>query len=212
VNGRETGLIVKRTGSRAEMYIYCDIGDMWGGECVTASDFAKALAELDRVTQIDLFISSAGGLIHDGMAIYSLLVKHPATVRVDIDGLAASTASWVAMAGDTIRMSENAMLMIHEPWSGVFGNSTEMRKEADVLDRLRDTIANTYAARTGLSRANLVAMMAEETWMNAEEAHERGFVDTVLAAKTPANRHNLARYNYPIGFRASCAGSGGLPA
>jgi len=158
----------------ASLAIFDEIGG-WG---MTAQDL---IAQLDEVTapilHVDLF--SPGGYIDEGVQIYNALRKHPAHVIVTIDSLAASIASVIAMAGDEIHMAENAMMMIHDPWSGVMGGAEDMRKQADVLDKLKASIVLTYAKRTGKDTTTIETMMAEETWMSAADAVEFGFADVI---------------------------------
>ncbi len=165
----------------AELWIYEQIGENWFGEGVTAKNLVKELAAL-KVRTLDLHINSPGGSVFDGQAIYNALKAHPAEVTVYIDGLAASIASVIALAGDTVVMAENALFMIHNPWGGVSGDAREMRKYADVLAKVRDTIVGVYAAKTGLDEASVIELMDAESWLSAEEAHGYGFVDQVGAA------------------------------
>lgn len=113
----------------------------------------------------------------DGIAIYNLLNNHPATKTVYIDGLAASMASVIAMVGDTVIMPENAMMMIHKPWGIQGGDAEDMRKYADLLDKVENTLIPAYAKKTGKSAEELAAMLAEETWLNGKECVEQGFAD-----------------------------------
>ena len=121
-----------------EIYVYDEIG-FWG---ITAKDFARDLKELDPKGEINLRINSPGGSVTDGIAIYNLLKNHKAKVNTFVDGLAASMASVIAMAGDTITMPENALMMIHNPWGGAMGDADELRKTADVLDKMKTALVN----------------------------------------------------------------------
>ena len=158
----------------AEISIYDEIG-FWG---VTAQSFSKDLKALGgNLKQINLHIHSPGGDVFDGIAIYNLLKNHPANVTVYIDGLAASMASVIAMAGDEVIMPENAMMMIHKPWGIQGGDAEDMRKYADLLDKVEDTLIPAYAAKTGKSAEELAEMLAAETWLNGKECVEHGFAD-----------------------------------
>ena len=159
--------------NNAEIYIYDEIG-YWG---VTAKQFANDLKELGKVGEISLRINSPGGSVTDGIAIYNLLKKNDATVNVHIDGLAASMASVIAMAGDTVTMPENALMMVHNPWGYAMGDSEEMRKTADVLDKMKKALVSAYTAKSGMSDEDINAMLDDETWMTGSEALEWGFVD-----------------------------------
>lgn len=159
--------------STAEVWIYEEIDEWWG---VSAAAFVQELAALD-VESINLHINSPGGSVFEGVAIFNALRNHKASVTTYIDGWAASIASVVALAGDKVVMAPNAMFMIHDPWGVARGGAEDMRKMADVLDKIRDTIASTYIAKTGMEAEDVHAAMSEETWYSAEEALEAGFVD-----------------------------------
>ena len=118
----------------AEIYIYGNIGDRWDENGVVAADLVREVAALD-VESITLRINSFGGSVPDGLAIYNALKRHPATIDVQIDGVAMSCAGYIAMAGDKVTMADNAMLMIHAPWGIALGNSAELRDQADMLDK-----------------------------------------------------------------------------
>lgn len=175
----------------AEILIYDEIG-YWG---VRAKDFASALKELNGIQQITLRINSPGGSVFNGAAIYNLLKSHSATIRVKIDGLAASMASVIAMAGDIIEMPENALMMIHNPWTYASGDADELRKSADVLDKIKKSILAAYAKKTGLSDDEISAMMDAETWLTGAEAAALGFVDDLTAAVEVENSFDLSQFN-----------------
>lgn len=164
--------------SEVDILIYSEIG-WWG---VTAQDFVHDLAEFDA-DQINLHINSPGGSVFDGIAIYQALVQHRAKVVVHVDGWAASIASVIAMAGDTIKIGEAAQIMIHQPWSWVMGTASDMRKEADVLDSIEGAIIDVYAARTGGDRAEISGWVGEETWFKGQDAVDAGFADEVVPLK-----------------------------
>ena len=130
--------------SGAEIYLYDEIGG-WG---ISAKDFIAEVRALSG-QPIALHIHSPGGSVLDGHAIYNALLRHKGGLTIQIDGLAASMASVVAMAGRPVRMAENAFLMIHNPWSISMGDSEQMRKDAELLDRMRDGLVNIYAQKTG---------------------------------------------------------------
>lgn len=158
----------------AEISIYDEIG-FWG---VTAQSFSKDLKALGgNLKQINLHIHSPGGDVFDGIAIYNLLKNHPANVTVYIDGLAASMASVIAMAGNEVIMPENAMMMIHKPWGIQGGDAEDMRKYADLLDKVENTLIPAYANKTGKTPEELAEMLSAETWLNGKECVEQGFAD-----------------------------------
>lgn len=162
----------------AEISIYDEIG-AWG---VSAEQFKNELMGLGKnLKQIDLHIHSPGGSVFDGIAVYNLVKNHPANVTVYVDGLAASMASVIAMAGNKVIMPENAMMMIHKPWGMAGGDADEMRKYADLLDKLEDTLIPAYAAKTGKSKEELAEMLKDETWLNGHECVEHGFADQLAA-------------------------------
>ncbi len=129
----------------AEVLIYGDIGESWWGESVDAKSFVENLQEVDA-DYLTVRINSYGGSVKDGIAIHNAIKRHPAATTVEIDGMAVSIASLIAMAGDTVQMAENAMLMIHAPWSMAVGNAVDMHEMADVLDMHADSMATSYAA------------------------------------------------------------------
>lgn len=168
---------------KAEIMIFDRIGkDHWdAGKAVDAKKFIKELKALGDLEEITLRINSPGGEVYDGNAIYNALMDHPAKIHVKVDGLAASMASIIAMAGDTVEMPKNAMLMIHNPISGIWGNAKELRKHADLLDRMREGAISAYEDKTGLEREKIGALMDDTTWMTAEEACKLGFCDVITA-------------------------------
>lgn len=180
---------VTKSGSTAEIAIYDEIG-FWG---TTAADFRDELRALD-VERITLRINSPGGDVFDGIAIFNLLKAHPAAIDVVVDGIAASAASFIAMAGETVKMSRHSMMMIHEAWGFAMGPAADMRKAADMLERLTGEIASMYAERSSVAKEVWLARMAEETWYTDQEAVDAGLADEVLAAKAPENVFDLSMF------------------
>lgn len=174
-----------RAGNRAEIMIYDPIGQDWFGGGFTAKRFVEDLERLGDVKDITVRINSPGGEVWDGFAIYNALKNHPAQIHVQIDGLAASIASVIAMSGDLVTMGEGAMLMIHDPWSLAMGDSEDMRAVADMLDKVKVGIIDAYHARTGLEHDALAQMMEKETWFTAAEAIANGFADERESAAEP---------------------------
>lgn len=176
--------IVRASASRsAELFIYSDIGESWWGETVAAADFVRDIAALD-VDNITLRINSYGGSVSDGIAIYNAIKRHPAHVTTCIDGIAASIASLIAMAGDTVEMAENATLMIHAPWTYADGNSTDLRRTADMLDVWAQAMATSYANKTGKPVDEMLALLTDgaDHWYTAEQALAEKFIDATTAA------------------------------
>ena len=167
----------------ADINIYGPIVSyVWGDEEVSASTFKKELDDLGDVKDINLYINSPGGSVFEGITIHNMLVRHPANINVHIDGVAASIASVIAMAGK-IHMPKNSMLMIHNPWTFAMGNAKELRKQADDLDRIANSAIQTYLEKGGskLNEDKLLQMLDEETWLSAEEAFSYGLADEVGA-------------------------------
>jgi len=170
---------IENKSDRAEIWIYEEIGEDWfTGGGITAKNFQKELAGI-KAGQIDLHINSPGGLVFDGITIYNLLKQHPANVTTYIDGLAASIASVIALAGDKVVMAENALFMVHQPFGMVAGNATDMRDFADKLDKVGGAISQTYLSKTGKTDEEIKTLLDAETWMTADEALEMGFIDEI---------------------------------
>ena len=180
--------------TEAEISIYDQIGG-WG---VTANDFIAQLKELGDVSTINLRIASGGGSIVEGNTIFNALKRHEAKVITHIDSLAASMASVIAMAGDEIHMAANALLMIHNPWTMSMGGAEQLRKDADLLDKMEANIRTSYA-RSNLSTEELDAAMDAETYYTASEAKELGFIDEIsdanLAAASISDMETLKSFN-----------------
>lgn len=170
-----------------ELLLYGEISEVsWWGDEVTPKQFREELEALGDIEELRVYINSPGGDVFAGQAILSMLKRHSAYKVVYIDGLAASAASIVAMAGDVIRMPRNAMMMIHNVWTIVVGDANELREVADALDRITESVVAAYEEKTGLDRDEIKRMMDAETWMTAEEAVELGFADEIEDAKTVA--------------------------
>jgi len=176
----------------ADIMIYDEIG-LWG---ITAKDFAKDLKALGDVKILNVSLNSPGGSVIDGNAIYNSLVNHPARVNISIDSVALSMGSVIAMAGDFIFMAENALFMIHNPWGMAMGDSDEIRKTADVMDKMKSTLIKAYQRKTGKSSDELSELMDNETWYDADEALEAGFVDEVTASVEMAASFDLSKFDF----------------
>lgn len=173
------GYRISAKAGSADVFLYGDVGAGWFGG-VTAKQFADDLKAAGDVATINLHINSAGGDVFDGLAIYRLLVDHPAKVIAHIDSWAASIASIIAMAGDEIRIAEAGRVMIHDAWGLAIGTAQEMRSMADLLDTTTSSLADVYAARTGADLKDIRNWMAEETWFTAQEAVDNGFADSIV--------------------------------
>lgn len=186
------GITFHSKGAKGEVFIYDDIGGFWSD--ITAKTFTDELKALGKITDLDVRINSGGGSVFDGVAIYNAIKRHPAKVTVHIDGLAASIASVVAMAGDTIRMADNAFLMIHDPWTMTTGTADDLRDMANTLDKVAGSLTDVYVDKTGLDKDQVIAMMADETWMTSTEARDLGFVDEVTEEMAIAAHCDLSRF------------------
>lgn len=171
-------------GDVAEILIYDEIGydDWWGGG-VSSKQFAQDLSAIES-DSITVRVNSPGGDVFEGIAILNALRNHKARITVYVDGLAASAASFIAMAGDEVVMCRNAEMMIHDAWGYCSGNAAEMRKMAADLDRVSDNIASIYAERTDTTAAEWRDVMKEEAWYSADEAVAAGLADRVEAKPT----------------------------
>lgn len=172
--------------SRPAILIYDVIDADWG---ISAEMVKRALLNMPEVTDIDVFLNSPGGDVFEASAIHSALISHPANIHIHIDGLAASAATRVAMAGDTIEMAESAMYMIHYAWTFGMGNAAEFRKTADMLDKVDNTIVNDYTKGSNADEAQIRAWMEAETWFTSDEAVTHGFVNSIMQRNT-GNKNN----------------------
>lgn len=173
---------INAAANEYELLVYGDIGESWWGESVTASSVVQQLNDLpDTVATINVRINSYGGSVSDGLAIYNALKRHPASKAVTVDGVAMSSASLIAMAGDTVTMPPTSLLMIHAPWGGLYGNAKEMRQYADALDKFSASMADAYVVKSGQERDAVLALLTdgEDHYYTGEEAIAAGFADAV---------------------------------
>lgn len=171
------------SGKSATMRIYGPIDSYGAPYGISADDFGKALAEVGDVDSIDLHIHSPGGSAFDGIAIKNQLQQHPAKVNVTVDGLAASAASMIAMAGDTVSMAPSSQMMVHDASALAIGQAADLILAAEMLEKMSSSYADAYAARAGGTSADWREAMQPETWFKADEAVEAGLADRVLTAK-----------------------------
>ncbi|MDR5654245.1 head maturation protease, ClpP-related [Ruixingdingia sedimenti] len=181
---------IRARASGAEVLIYDEIG-AYG---VSAKGFLAELGALPDGVPIDLRLNSPGGSVFDAVAIYNALQRHAGTITVWIDGIAASAASYIAMAGDEIVMPENAFLMIHDPAGLVMGTAAEMREMADTMDKIAGSMIRGYAARSGRTEEEIAALMAAETWFDAGDALEAGLATRMIAPVRIAASFDIARF------------------
>lgn len=170
---------VRNEGEPAVLVLNGEISDeTWFGDEVTPKLFRD---DLDKCQgDISVWINSPGGDVFAAAQIYNMLMDYPHNVTVKIDGLAASAASVIAMAGTEVQMSPVAMMMIHNPMTVAIGDSAEMQKASAMLDEVKESIMNAYEIKTGLSRAKISHLMDAESWFNAKKAVELGFADKIL--------------------------------
>ncbi len=184
MNVRNVGL------GEVEIFLYDFIGE--GG--ITSAQFVSELRAI-RANKILLRVNSVGGDIFDAVAIRNALVEHPAQIETHVDGIAASSASWVALAGDKVIMAPHAAMMIHEPFNLVMGDAATMRRQADVLDLFAEEIAQIYAEKAGGKPSAWRELMRAETWYTDQEAVDAGLADEIAgeaAAAAPGNAWSAA--------------------
>ncbi len=181
---------IRARGTGAEVAIYDEIG-AYG---VSAKGCLAELGALPEGTPVDLRLNSPGGSVFDAVAIHNALKRHEGTVTVWIDGIAASAASYVAMAGDEIVMPENAFLMIHDPAGLVMGTAEDMRAMAEALDKVKGSLVSGYAAKSGRTPEEVSALMAAETWFDASDAVAQGFADRLIEPVRIAANFDIGRF------------------
>ena len=184
----------KSDNGEATIHLYDEVGAFGSG----SKEFLADLAKLDG-QHLHLRINSPGGSVVEGTAIYNALRRHKGGLTVHIDALAASMASVIAMAGAPVYIADNALLMIHNPWTVSMGDSDQLRREAALLDKLKDSLRNAYVRKTGMEADRIAQMMDEETWLDAVEAVALGFADAIeegVAAAATATPESLrARFD-----------------
>ena len=181
--------IKKKAGETADIYIFDEIGT-YG---VTAQDFISEIKGLKN-TPINLRINSLGGDVFDGMAMYNVIKRREAKTTVYIEGIAASIATIIALGADEVIMAENSLFMIHNAWGGTAGEAKDMRKTAETLDKITSELTSIYVKKTGLSYEAIADMMNEETWLNATEAFELGFIDTISDSIKVAAKYDVSKF------------------
>lgn len=181
---------IRAQSSGAEVVIYDEIG-AYG---VSAKGFLAELGALPDATPLALRLNSPGGSVFDAVAIYNAIKRHSGTVTVWIDGIAASAASYIAMAGDEIVMPENAFLMIHDPAGVVMGTAIDMRAMAEALDKIKGSLLQGYAAKSGRPQEEIAPLMAAETWLDAKDALDLGFADRIAEPVRIAARFDVGRF------------------
>ncbi len=195
---------VKNEDATRTLYLEGVIAEeSWFADDVTPAMFKEELYSGDG--PITLHINSPGGDCFAASQIYTMLMEYPHDVTVQIDGMAASAASVIAMAGTRVQMSPTSMMMIHNPFTMAMGDSEEMRKAIQLLDEVKESIINAYEIKTGQSRTKLSHLMDSETWMNAWKAKELGFCDEVMFAEgDQPDTKNVSGFSYAGKTAAAC--------
>ena len=171
----------------AVLMLYGDIDEYFG---ISADMVRDALNQVRGVPELHIHINSRGGVVFEGVAIFSLLHQFAAKKTTFVDALAASVASVIALAGDEVVMPSNAMMMIHDPWAGAIGNAREMREMAERLDKINDSmIIPTYLSRTTIKDAELRELMEAETFLSADECQELGFCQRITDINREATNY-----------------------
>jgi ATP-dependent protease ClpP protease subunit len=176
----------------AELWIYDEISRFWG---IDAGEFNRDLAKITAPT-IKLRLNSPGGDVWSGISIYNALRRHPSRVETYVDGVAASIASVIALAGDEVIMPANTFMMIHNAHAIALGDARAMREMADLLDKHTDAIRDIYVERTGRPEGEITKLMDAETWMTAQEAKDAGFASTVAEDLDVAACADLSAFEF----------------
>jgi len=190
-----TGLYLILPSLMASSNISFNLDLSFGNDGISSKDFAKELKTLGLVDSIDLYLNSDGGDVFEGFAIYESIRRHPAHVTVYIDGLAASIASVIALAGSEIIMAANSMMMIHNPWCAA--EEPHDAKLSTLLNKIRVSILDVYTKKTGSDRNVIENMMDDEYWMDAAEAVALGFADEISVPQQIAAQYDLSRFRNP---------------
>ncbi len=183
---------VEMAGNSPELYVYGDIGDDFDG--VTSEQFARALDTVRKAPELSVRVNSPGGDVFEAYAMFGALKRYSGKVTMHVDGLAASAASYLIMAGHRIKMAENAMVMIHEPYSIAKGTASQLEGRVTMLRKITGTVVDAYSKRTGQSPDDVLSMMAAETWLDARESLEKGFADEIVGSMRVAAHVDAKRF------------------
>lgn len=181
-----------------EVMIY----DVIGWPFNDAGEIIRALAGIDTKT-VTVRINSPGGDVFDAMAIFNALQSHKSKIVTRIESLAASAASFIALAGKEVQAYQNAMVMIHDPWVLAAGNQYDLREIADILEKISGNMVDIYSQNSKVGKKEIRDMLKAETWFTAKEAREKGFVDTIIDGKAAKAQFDLSMFAHvPDGFTA----------
>lgn len=175
-----------------ELTLTGDVGDLWFDDHFTHGDVVLALAQVDDASRLTVYLNSGGGIAYEGAAIHALLSRRAGVTDIVVDGVAASAASLIAMAGDTVTMSAGSLMMIHDPAMITFGNSAEHGKTVEMLEALATSYARVYAGKSGKSAGECRAIMKAEKWLAPDEAVSEGFADKTTEKESVA----VAAFDY----------------
>ena len=190
------------SGEEAEIVIY----DVIGYPFISADDFVRALAGVTAKT-VTVRINSPGGDVFDGMAIFNALKNYNGKVVTRIEGIAASMASVIALAGKEVQAYANTMYMIHEPYAFTAGNQYSLRELADILEKMSGQMIDIYSSNSAPGKREIAQMMKDEAWLTAKEAKEKGFIDTIIDGKGAKAQFDLSMFaNAPEGYAANREG------
>ena len=170
---------IKANNNEGEIYVYGEIGNYINDDKYDAAAFRNQIEGLGSVNKLNIYINSPGGDVFDATAMLAILARHKAFKHVYIDGLAASAASILAMAGDKITIAQGGMMMIHSASSFIYGNANELREMISLLEKADESMAGIYAQRTQIPKEKIAEMMKAETWLSANEALSQGFADEI---------------------------------
>lgn len=195
--------------NEADLYLYLEIASWGGGYAAhSAKSFKQEMDNLGEVDTLNVYINSPGGDVFEGNAIYNMLKRKGTKCKLNVyvDGLAASIASVIAMAGTNVKMPSNALMMVHNAWTVCLGNSIELRKAADNLDKVNIAIKQAYLDKAGLKLDDqtITNLMNDETWLTAQEAFNYGLCDEIVGQKNISNKYDNEVFknykNVPKGF------------
>ena len=179
----------KTSNKVVDVYIFDEIGTFG----INAQNFIDEIKGFKN-SPLNLHINCVGGDVFEGMAIYNILKKRTAETTVYIEGIAASMGSVIALAADKVVMAENSLFMIHNAWGGAMGEAKELKKTANLLEKISNEIADIYIKKTNLPYDKVKEMMDEETWLNADEALELGFIDSISDAIKVAAKYDVSKF------------------
>ena len=180
---------VNNKAEEVDVYIYDEIGSY----DISAKSFIDEIKDKKGKT-LNIHINSLGGEVFDGMAIANAIKAHTGKTRSYVEGICASISTVIALSADEVYMSENSLFMIHNAWGGSMGDASEMRKQADLLDKISNEIAKVYIAKSTLSKEEVSDMMKEETWLDATEAKEMGFVDYITEPIKVVAKYDVSNF------------------